>query len=65
MDEFVIPADEIQDRDTWIRIDFVKPNKILPNTVQHEFNLPNSLPGFNGLAKESMLERNIYNPLYH
>lgn len=63
--DFVIPKEEIQDMDTWVRIDFVRPGKILPNTSQHEFNLPNSLPGFNGLAKDSMLERNSYNPLYH
>ncbi|AXQ66425.1 MAG: putative capsid protein [Cressdnaviricota sp.] len=55
-----------QDSPRWIRVDFVKPNKILPQTGSHALNLPEGIFSFsellNGPAQPNKV--NDINPLY-
>lgn len=48
----------------YIRIDIVKPRKILNISTQHHLKMPTGLGQFSYLAENSMLKRNFINPTY-
>ena len=52
------------DEDVYIRIDVLKPRKVLRTSTDHEYNLPQSLPGFAYLAENAMVNRNRINTTY-
>ena len=53
-----------EDPPTWIRLDYLRPKKILRTSTDHEFNLPQAMPGFAYLAQDEMAHRNRINREY-
>lgn len=52
------------DQPVWIRLDFVKPKKILPKSAQHMLMMPDGLPQFTQLADDAIHDRNTVNTTY-
>lgn len=52
------------DTDVWVRIDVVKPKKILLNSNTHKILMPDNMVTFAGLAEPSIHNRNAINPTF-
>lgn len=55
-----------QDSPRWLRVDFVKPNKIIPQTGSHALNLPEGIFSFSELLNNSGQPHRVndINPIY-
>lgn len=52
------------DKAFWVRVDVIKPARLLLNSTVHQHMLPHSLPGFANLCTDNMHDRNYINPTY-
>ena len=55
---------QVTDPNAWVRIDFITPKKVLPETIAHSLNLPSGLYSMSHLAEDEMQNRNKINTQY-